>query len=52
MDYILKVLYAFLSVVGTFSSFIKTLVQELPPTLNMMHKKVGLSKVLRSSVFA
>ena len=44
MDYLLKFLYTFLSIVGTFSSFIKILVQELPPTLHMMHKKVGLSK--------
>ena len=42
MDYLLRFLYTFLCILGTFSSFIKMLVQELPPTLHTMHMKVGL----------
>lgn len=42
MDYLLRFIYTFLCIVGTFSSFIKMLVRELPPTLHIIHKKVGL----------
>ena len=47
IDFLLKFLYAFFSVIGNFSPIIKTLVQELPRTLHALKKKVGLSNEFR-----
>jgi len=42
IDFLLKFLYAFLSIIGNFSPMVKKIAQQLPPTLHIMKKKLGL----------
>jgi len=47
IDFLLKFLYAFLSVIGNFSPPVKKIVKLLPQSLHIMKKKLGLPNEFR-----